>query len=314
MLLVRARRMGWRGTVGLAGAAIVAALVAPIVLPPVIPGTGATNGSGLTTGLNPIITLGDDLRRGEPEPALSYTTTSDAGQYLRLAVLDDFGGVSWRPTAVEPPITNDIDNIPDPPGLTEEVPRTEIVTDVQVANVLSRWLPVPYSPKVVTGVDGTWNWENDGLAIRSLRSNVRDQSYTVQSILVQPTVEQLLAAGTTVESGFERYLQVPEDLPGIVAETAVQVVGGAATNFERAVALQTFFTGGEFTYSEQAPVDERYDGSGAACSSRSWSGVRGTACTSPPRWPPWRECSASPPGSPSASRPATSRSRRGRTR
>ncbi len=52
ILLVRAQRMGWRGTAGLAGAAILAALVAPIVPRPVIPGTGATSGSGLSTGLN----------------------------------------------------------------------------------------------------------------------------------------------------------------------------------------------------------------------------------------------------------------------
>jgi transglutaminase-like putative cysteine protease len=264
ILLVRAQRMGWRGTAGLAGAAIVVALAAPVVLPPVIPGTGATSGSGLTTGLNPIVTLGDDLRRGEAEVALTYMSSTGSGQYLRLAVLDDFTGVSWRPTVSQAPPGNFLDAIPDPPGLTDAVPRTEVTTDVQVANVLSRWLPVPYSPKSVTGVEGTWGWEPDGLSIRSERSNARDQAYQVQSIQVQPTVEQLLAAGTAVQAGFDRYLQLPEDLPAIVGETAVQVVGGAATNFERAIALQSFFTGGDFTYSEDAPVDQGYDGSGAS--------------------------------------------------
>lgn len=264
ILLVRARRMGWRGTVGLAGASVLTALVAPVVLPPVIPGDAATTGSGLSTGLNPIVTLGDDLRRGEPEVALTYTSSTGSGDYLRLAVLDDFTGVSWRPTVTEAPPANFVDAIPNPPGLSDEVPRTEVTTEIQVANVLSRWLPVPYAPKTITGLDGTWGYELDGLGIRSERSNARDQDYQVVSILVQPTVEQLLAAGTTVEPGFDRYLQLPDDLPAVVGQTAADVTAGAATNFERAIALQSFFTGGEFLYSEDAPVDEGFDGSGAS--------------------------------------------------
>lgn len=264
LLLARARQLGWRGTLGLAGTAILASLVAPVILPPVSPGSGATSGSGLSTGLNPIVSLGDDLRRGDPQVALTYTTTSDAGQYLRLATLDDFSGVSWRPTAVDPVPGNDVTAIGPPPGLTDAVPRTEVVTDVQIGDVLSRWLPVPYAPQAVSGVSGTWWWEPDGLGIRSERSNARNQAYQVTSILVQPTVEQLQTAGTIVESGFERYLAVPEDLPPVVAATALEVTASATTNFERATALQDFFTGGEFTYSEQAPVEDRYDGSGAS--------------------------------------------------
>lgn len=264
ILLVRAKRIGWRGTLGLAGAAIVTALVAPVVLPPVIPGTATTTGSGLSTGLNPIVTLGDDLRRGNPELALTYQTSTDSAEYLRLAVLDDFTGVSWRPTATEVPQGNTIDAIPDPPGLTADVPRSELITNVEVGNVLSRWLPVPYSPKSVTGLDDSWAWEPDGFGIRSERSNARDQVYEVVSLRIQPTVEQLLAAGTIVEPGFDRYLQLPPDLPQVVVDTAREVAGGAATHYERAVALQAFFTGGLFTYSEDAPVDDRYDGSGAS--------------------------------------------------
>src|SRR5690606_31916530 len=39
--------------------------------------------------------------------------------------------------------------------------------------------------------------------------------------------------------------------------------GGLDTNYEKAVALQDFFTSGQFEYSEEAPVEFGFDGSGA---------------------------------------------------
>jgi transglutaminase-like putative cysteine protease len=61
----------------------------------------------------------------------------------------------------------------------------------------------------------------------------------------------------------ERYLRVPEELPEVVGETALEIVGSLESNYEKAVALQAYFTGGQFEYSEEAPVAQGYDGSGA---------------------------------------------------
>jgi transglutaminase-like putative cysteine protease len=263
LLARRPRRLGLRGAVGLGATAIIVSLFTPLTLASSSAELTNTN-SGVSAGVNPIITLGDDLRRGEPQHAITYSTTATQGQYLRLAVLEDFSGRQWNPTSIEVIPGNDLDEIAPPPGLTEGVPVTIITTQVQVDDMLSRWLPAPYAPTSIRGVDGVWSWEPDGLAIRTARSNARGQDYEVDSILVQPSVEQLVAAGTTVDPAFERLLEVPADLPDIVAETAAEVVGDAATNYERAIALQEYFTGGEFDYSEQAPVEEGYDGSGAA--------------------------------------------------
>jgi hypothetical protein len=62
----------------------------------------------------------------------------------------------------------------------------------------------------------------------------------------------------------EKYLQLPADLPTVVEETATELAAGLGTNYDRALALQDFFRGGDFVYSEEAPVEERYDGSGAS--------------------------------------------------
>lgn len=265
ILLLRTRRSGIRMAVGIAAVAVTAGLVVPLALPPL--GSSASGGGtaiGFSTGINPIITLGDDLRRGTPALALRYTTTDPDGQYLRLTALDDFSGRSWVDTQPDTETDNQVDTITSAPGLGAGVPVTQVTTDITVASILSRWLPAPYAPTSVTGLVGTWTWDPDSLAIRSLGSSARGQVYTVESTRIAPSVDQLMAAGTVVEPGFERYLSVPDDLPAIVASTAIDVTAGAATNYEKAVALQNYFRSAAFTYSEDAPVENGYDGSGAS--------------------------------------------------
>ena len=265
ILLVRSRRPGRRMAVGIAVAAVTAGLVIPLALPPLESSVaGGESPVGFSTGINPIITLGDDLRRGTPSLALRYTSNQADGQYLRLSALDDFSGRSWGDGDPEISPENGVDAIGAAPGLGPDVPVTAVTTEISVSNILSRWLPVPYAPSSVTGLVGTWAWDPDALTIRTEQSSARGQQYTVESQQVAPSIDQLMAADATVESGFERYVQVPEDLPPVVGSTAVEVTAGATTNYEKAVALQDYFRGGEFTYSEDAPVDNGYDGSGAS--------------------------------------------------
>lgn len=265
MLLLTSKPAGRRTAVGIGAVAVVAALLVPIALPRVEPGASAEGAAtGLSTGINPIVTLGNDLRQGSPTLAITYETTEPGGVYLRLSALDDFTGVSWEPTAVDVIPENDVAAIGPIPGLGEGVPTRPATTEITVASILSRWLPVPYAPASIEGLDGAWSWEPEGLGIRTERSNARGQTYTVESVQVAPSVEQLVAAGTTVDAGMEKFLDVPTDLPPVVSETALEVVGPAATNYEKAIALQDYFRGGEFTYSEDSPVEEGYDGSGAS--------------------------------------------------
>jgi hypothetical protein len=42
------------------------------------------------------------------------------------------------------------------------------------------------------------------------------------------------------------------------------VVGSASSNYDKAIALQSYFRDGTFTYSQDAPVEQNFDGSGAA--------------------------------------------------
>ncbi len=255
---------GGRFAVGSVAAALAAALLLPLALPAVHPVIVPGAAGGLTTGLNPILTLGNDLRRANPTLALTYTTSGPDGQYLRLTALDDFTGRSWEPTNIDLDPTNDVELIGPIPGLGADVPVTEAFTEVTVGGILSRWLPVPYAPASITSLEGDWSWEPDGLTVRTETSNVQEQQYGVRSVQVAPSIEQLRAAGTSVEPGMERYLDIPSDLPSVVGATAAAVVGDAATNYDRAIALQSFFRDGDFVYSEIAPVEQGFDGSGAS--------------------------------------------------
>ncbi|MEP6478553.1 MAG: DUF3488 and transglutaminase-like domain-containing protein, partial [Rhodoglobus sp.] len=263
VMLASSNRPFTRATAWLGGLAVFGALVVPVALPSVIPGDPAGSNGLVATGVNPIISLGDDLRQADDTVAISYTTNGGAGLYLRLSTLDDFGGTEWAPSNVGDNPGNSVIAFGPPPGLTPTIATTAVKSSVSVADIASRWLPLPYAPAKVTGLVGTWTWEPDGLATRSSDSNMRNQKYTVESTHIAPTADQLVAAGTAVEPGMERYLELPADLPKIVATTAAEVVGDAATNFEKAMALQAYFQGGDFTYSQDAPVADGYDGSGA---------------------------------------------------
>lgn len=264
LLLSTARQPATRTAAALTVVAIVGALIVPAALPAVTP-TGSNNGpsDAVTTGVNPIINLGNDLRRANPTEALTYVTDAGSGLYLKLSTLEDFAGREWQPTSVEADPDNSVEEFGPPPGLTTAVVSTAVVTEVSVGNILGRWLPVPYPATSIDGLRGEWAWEPNGLAVRSETANMRGQEYEVQSQRLRPTEDQLIAAGTVLPDGMELYLGVPEDLPEIVGATAAQVVGTASSNFQKAMALQAYFTGGQFEYSEEAPVELGYDGSGA---------------------------------------------------
>ncbi len=263
-MVVYSRPTTTRTAVGVGAAAVVTALVLPFALPAVEPPSGSDSpgGNTLATGLNPIITLGDDLRRGNPQLALTYQTSDGAGQYLRLTVLDDFSGESWEPRSI-PELGNSVDDLDPAPGTSDGVPSTRITSTIKVANVLSRWLPVPYAAEEIRGLEGAWSWEPEGLTVRTERSNAQGQQYEVESLQATPSVEQLVASGSGPIPAMDRFTELPAGLPEIVGQTAVELTTGLASNYDRALALQEYFRGGLFTYSEEAPVEQGFDGSGA---------------------------------------------------
>lgn len=272
LLLRTGRSQTSRGVFLLAGvAAIIGGLITPSILPSVDPDAGATTG-GLAAGVNPLINLGADLRRGDPVLAATYTTDADSGLYLRLATLDSFNGRTWSPTVVPSQPDRTVDAFPAPAGLADAVLRERQEAVVEVGNISGRWLPLPYPAQSVTGTEGDWFWEPDGLSARTSNSSVNGQTYSVAFSDVEPTIDQLQVSAPVVnleaapidypDIDVLRYLGLPARMPQIITETAAEIRGTLTSNYDIALALQAYFQSGDFEYSEDAPVEQGYDGSG----------------------------------------------------
>lgn len=243
---------------------LVAALLLPPLLPPVVAGTAlpGTGLAGLVTGVNPVLELGNDLRRDSPVEVLRYTTEADGGLSLTLSHLADFEGQTVQPVLDGGVTPNN--RIGPPPWLGDAVATSTVSTRIRLQNVRSRWVPLPSAPVEVTGLSGQWLVNPDGITVGTVEGTFRGGDYQVESLVAAPTPEQLRAADVTAP-GLDRYRALPDGLAPIVVDTAAEVAAGAAGSspYDQALALQRFFTGGDFVYSEEAPVELGYDGTGA---------------------------------------------------
>lgn len=241
---------------------VVAALLAPLILPPIKAAPESSDRiTGVLSGVNPVLDLGQNLRRAVERDILSYTTRTGTPQYLRLVVLNSFTGETWAPDDFVFVEDNKPFAVGDPPGLASGVATGNDTVWVRVDHLGSQWLPVPYPVSSVSGLVGDWFWDAESLTFASPTGTARGQDYRVASVVVQPTPAQLTGAGAPPAS-MARFLELPPNMPEVIAETAARVTEGASSDYGKAVALQDFFRNGAFTYSETAPVDNGYDGTG----------------------------------------------------
>ncbi len=249
-----------------AGRRVGVAAVSLAVLLPLVPGLdrgfltgsggfGPGRGSGTVAVVNPILDLRDNLnRRSANVPVLRYTTNDPNPSYVRLAALDEFSGDKWEPGTFQVPRSQRVDEgMPNPVGLTAAVPRTTVRTEMTVIGDFdSRWLPLPSVAQRVGGLDGRWLYD---LGTWNVFSSTRltGQDYTVESMRVQPTAEQLRAA---VPAGrqYGPLSEAPDELPASLERVADSITASSRTNYDRAVAIQTWLRDTDrFEYDEQAP-------------------------------------------------------------
>ncbi|TPW72298.1 DUF3488 and transglutaminase-like domain-containing protein [Schumannella sp. 10F1B-5-1] len=250
-------------TGGIAAVVVLGSLLIPNLLPPVAQ-TGGASG-GLETRVNPLVSLGQDLRRGTAVTALEYQTTSSEPMYLRLATYDSFTGETWSPTVPDEQDLRRLDGLPSAMGRSNEVPTNDDEVRIQVQRVGGQWAPVPYAATSIRGLDGDWRADANGLTVRSGGADINGARYTVDFEYPTVTPEELVA---TSDDGVGRYdfdvrpyLATPSGMDAVIAQTALEVAGDQPSAWDQAMALQDWFRS-DFTYSEETPVDEDYDGSG----------------------------------------------------
>lgn len=246
-----------RTSVAVAAGVGVAALAATVIVAPVLPVSATLTGTGTGVTVDASLRLGDDLRQPNPVEVLTLATTADTAPYLRLTTLSSFDGRVWEPDRGDLQAQSEGFG---PDEWADDIETTDQNTSIRVIRMSSSWLPVPYPATAVQGLSAAWRVSPENRTLASRNGDAVGNDYTVRSLEVSPTLEQiraLPAASPIVDPDAE-----PVDLPDVIGETAAEVTADATNDYDRLVALQSWFRS-QFAYSLETPVDEGFDGTGA---------------------------------------------------
>ncbi|MCH6471108.1 transglutaminaseTgpA domain-containing protein [Sinomonas sp. 5-5] len=245
---------------------VAAVVVGALVLPALIPGFDSGSfpeGSrlkyfGQNVGLNPFISLGNDLRSAQGVGIIRYATDSTQPVYLQTTTVDSFEGSTWGPDNRDDARQYDLSAISTETAQT--APLVTTTTVISTGNFTSPYLPVPYAPVSITGVQGRMGWDPLSLSIKGDPGASLGQNYVVRSVAPNLTPAELAAVSTAPRGIGLETSAVPSNVPGLVRTTAETITKGATTPYAKALAIQAYLR--TFTYSEQAPVQQGYDGTG----------------------------------------------------
>ncbi|MGN8551335.1 UNVERIFIED_CONTAM: DUF3488 and transglutaminase-like domain-containing protein [Microbacterium sp. SLM126] len=245
---------------GIGAIAIIVAVVATPLLPQPAVRAGGALGPG--PGIDASLQLGDDLRRPEAVEVLRVRTDAPSAPYLRATTLSRFEGGIWEPDQVRTvPLDSEF-------GLGRVsvgsgVRVSEYTTSVEVVNLSTVWLPVSFPAVSVAGLDGRWAAVPYNRTVISQSGSTQGQAYDVVANVPRPTLEQIRSYNAGGPELRDETTQLPENTPQIIIDLAAEVTADATTDYDRLIAMQRWFRGGEFRYSLDAPVEDGFDGSGA---------------------------------------------------
>jgi transglutaminase-like putative cysteine protease len=236
---------GSRGRAGVVAGAVVVALVLAVPKMPFADATISPGfidwtriGTGGTSRLDVQADVGDYLTAGR-EAELMRVRSSEPLLW-RGGTLNYFDGIRWSDTTG--PGDNGEEVAPDIP--TRKVAQRVQVLNAETDLVFGGYRIVQTSlPSATPNSDGSWLLD-EPLA--------EDSYYRVVSEVPQPTTSQLQNAGTNYPPGVvQSFLQLPEDTPEIVAETADEIERdyGPETPYDTARAIERYLIyDGGFVY------------------------------------------------------------------
>jgi transglutaminase-like putative cysteine protease len=268
--LADTRSLGAAGRrVGLAAVAV--ALIVPLFVPGLRvhglphgnPGSGLGPGTGLplqTTLPDPVARMYGQLRESRAQDVLSYRTTDPEPPYLRQYVLNLFSdGWNLAFPGRTTPATGTLPAAAGLQGAPEQTVHTTLTFARGVSSRGQNFLPVPYPPTRLA-IGRGWQVDSGTLMIESPGNTVAGLSYGVTSEDVRPTPAQLRQEAAPPDAITMEYLNLPVSFTpylGALRELAQKATKGARTAFDKASALQQWFTlGGGFSYSLSSNVPD----------------------------------------------------------
>ena len=234
-----------------AGVALIVALLAGASLTLIgtigrLPGAGSGAGAGGTTGvgLKPFTSLRGQLNR-EGVITLFHVRGLDQPAYLRALTLSRYSpGEGWLPGGFDGDELQE--NLPMPPDQFVEGEQATI--EIESQRFRDPWLPVYGVPTRLAGVSRGYRYDRDAGTVFSDRPR-RPGSYSAETLFPEPTADQLRSASGPDDIGDE-YRQL-DGVDERVTALANEITGRESSRFDKVLALSRYFTGGEFTYSEQ---------------------------------------------------------------
>ncbi|SCG68605.1 Transglutaminase-like superfamily protein [Micromonospora humi] len=153
---------------------------------------------------------------------------------IRLAVLSDYDGVTWRVGATYRNAGRILPAVDPAPGATTDTVRQEIT----VADLTGRLLPAVPTPREVGGARVAYD-PASGTLIRpeGLASGLR---YDVSSVRERPDPNLVTTANVPAGDAVSRVLRVPDGAPEQLRRLATQLAESNGAPYARADAIATF--------------------------------------------------------------------------
>ncbi len=258
-----------------------AAISVAILIPLLIPGIGVhglfsggaspgPNGRDLVQLPNPIVQMQQQLQAPSPQTVLTYTTDNadPASQYLQVYVLN-YNGLSGAWDLVAPGRSVPVGHGPlqPAPGVTSRTPEVTSHTRIKFASSVSGYgtklsfLALPYAPASLT-ITGDWHQDKPTLMVYSTSAPLSSLTYNVTSRAAEPSAgEPALPASGAAAAALDNYLSLPPTHQQQLMALASGIAKGASTPFDKALALERYFTSGNgFRYSLNVRVPDNTAG------------------------------------------------------
>ena len=242
------------GTVLGVVAVVVGALVAPhlpgVDEEPLVDWRRDSSASSARMLTSPIVDLRARLVDTSDLPL--FTVTSATRSYWRIAALDQFDGTQWSLSANTDEIADGTLRFDRPVFRPIQDPVRQRFT---IQQLQTDWLPAAYLPfSFDPGSGQLVRYDVETATLIGDTATSDGTTYDVVSTLPDYTPDQLRSAGQEIPASVREATDLPNGFSPTAERIAREVTAGAATHYEQALALQTFFreTGG-FTYSTDVP-------------------------------------------------------------
>ena len=258
--------------IGLAAACI--ALAFPLLIPGVrvhdlfqSGGTGTGAGGGQIRLPDPVLLMNQQLQHPTPQTVLTYRTTAadPQQQYLQVYVLN-YGpdAPRWTLVAPEGPQAGG-GALRAAPGVARGIRETRTSTLVKLSTGVVGYssrlaaLPLPYAPAALQAT-GSWQEDPTTLMVYSTAQQLSGLTYTVTS--TQPLGVRVPDLTPQYPASIKAYTGFPAGPQRDLARLATRITRRFRTPFDKAVALQRYFTTGSngFKYNLAVTVPDSIQG------------------------------------------------------